>query len=364
MTIICPNCGFESECNIEICPKCKYTFNYENYIKDFQQISGIIDSTTGKLEIIGNSIKSAKERFIILNENCKFIGSIHEKLKDSPIESQDPHYVPYLYSITPFWSFNLDFDYINNKIDTTKGEVMGLTGMTTTSSININTTLDMTTGYIKNLDETTFAEIHEEIDELPPILNKEDFIEKINKISPRLKNDYESAWNTFLHSPIETSFKEISHSLRELLSDFLQIFDPDTKNKNMKWCELSNGIPTQRSRVIFVILGNYEGFTWKNPIYKPYIDLATEYREEYKNLNKLAHYRKDEPPGDMKLKIENHFRKVHSLIESVLELKNDFESYAEINGISAKFIQSINGVPVEKIQSVNGVPIKRKKLED
>jgi hypothetical protein len=111
--------------------------------------------------------------------------------------------------------------------------------------------------------------------------------------------------------------------MREFMSDFLQVMDPANLVKSMSWCKYSkhSGKPTQRSRVVFAILENFDKFNWKNNKYKSYIEIASKYRDLYQKLNKYAHFRGDELPQDIRLDLENCIKLMQNYTSEIINLR-------------------------------------------
>ena len=114
--------------------------------------------------------------------------------------------------------------------------------------------------------------------------------------------------------------REPAHLMRELISDFLNLLSSDL-DINIHWCKLSNKKPTQRSNVIYIILGNDNNFNWEDISYRPYVNIANTYRDLYEDLNTLAHYRADNISPNIKIRLESTLAQLQNLTSEIIRLK-------------------------------------------
>jgi len=157
-----------------------------------------------------------------------------------------------------------------------------------------------------------------------PIEKKERIGNKLLQISTKLRDMFNSAWQSFLDESKDRCVIYPAHAMRELLSEFLQVLDPKSKVKEMNWCEFSDSKqPTQKSRVRFAILGTND-LSENNIFFKPIFDLMDKSREIYQKLNGYAHFRKEELPPNYKADLETYLATLQEVIESIINMREKF----------------------------------------
>lgn len=111
----------------------------------------------------------------------------------------------------------------------------------------------------------------------------------------------------------------VAHQIREFISHFLQMCDPDNNVKAMNWVELYNGKnPTQKSRCIYAIIGSKP----KTAISKPIEDIAKKYRDLYEKLNGLAHLRENSLSPKRIIQIKTFYAQFLDITEAILNLRD------------------------------------------
>ena len=112
---------------------------------------------------------------------------------------------------------------------------------------------------------------------------------------------------------------DTSHQIREFISYFLQVCDPDGEVKNMSWVEYSSpGTPTQKSRGIFAILGT----TTSQSITPTIVDISKKYRELYDKLSGFAHKREGTVTPYIMMSIKTYYEEFLDYTEIILNLRD------------------------------------------
>lgn len=154
-----------------------------------------------------------------------------------------------------------------------------------------------------------------------PYRKRDNLIQSFQSINPYLKNKINEISRSFQTQDTIETMKETAHSLREFMSEFLQNLDLTNEVKKMPWYEPSNGNPTQKSRVIYAIIGNDADFDESYSYHTVVIDLATRYRKLYKSLNKLAHKRKKITLIDMRTRLKIDYSLFFDYTKNILDLR-------------------------------------------
>lgn len=110
----------------------------------------------------------------------------------------------------------------------------------------------------------------------------------------------------------------VAHQIREFISHFLQMCDPNNNVKTMDWVEFSNGKnPTQKSRCIYAIIGSKP----KTAISQPIEAIAKKYRKLYTELNGLAHLREKYLSSKLIIQIKTYYKQFLDITEIILQLR-------------------------------------------
>lgn len=199
-----------------------------------------------------------------------------------------------------------------------------LTSATSSSVVNMGTGIAFTDTYFnQHREEKPFKPIINIWEKRGPVIEKEILLNKLEKIDSKLGDFFSRIWDSLLFQGITRGEILPAHSMREFMSDFLQVTDPMNLVESMGWCEFSKGseIPTQRSRVIFAILENLDKFDWKKVKYRSYIEIANKYRDLYIKLNKYAHYRDRNLTTDIRFKLETYIKLLQNYTNEIINLR-------------------------------------------
>ncbi|KKN47334.1 hypothetical protein LCGC14_0663930 [marine sediment metagenome] len=299
----------------------------------------VLDKFLGEFKIvkrfIGDTInlweeKDKKERFVRGNlaklyTQADQMYRTYKEIQNNNLHKQDPHIIEYVNKFGPEMSGIVDYSRIfyEESLDLHK-KIDYMTGATSSSIVNMGTGIAFTDTYFNH---------HREDDAYKPLIinweerglvnDKDDLLVELEKIDSKLREFFERIWDSFLFKGVTRGEILPAHAMREFMSDFLQVLDPTNLIKSMPWCEFSEGSgnPTQRSKVIFAILENLNKFIWKKDKFKPYIEIATKYRDLYIKLNKCAHYRDDELPPDIRIDLANYIKLLQNNIIEIINLR-------------------------------------------
>ena len=165
-----------------------------------------------------------------------------------------------------------------------------------------------------------------EVLKLPsPIEEREKIGEKLRSIEKRLYEKYEGMWQTLLDETKKDRYRQASHSMREVMSDFLQILAPDEEVKKVKWwkVETENGKPSQRQRVKYAIIGLQEETELPEEDITLIENLMNDARNRYKDLNEIAHAR-DRETEELFPLLESYIGSCQKIIEDILILREKY----------------------------------------
>lgn len=165
-----------------------------------------------------------------------------------------------------------------------------------------------------------------EVLKLPsPAEERERVGEKLRSIEERLYEKYEGMWQTLQDDSKKDRYRQASHSMREVISDFLQILVPEEEVKKAKWwkVETENGKPSQRQRVKYAIIGLQEETELPEENITLIENLMNDARNRNKDLNKIAHAR-DEETEELFPLLESYIGSCQKIIEDILTLREKY----------------------------------------
>jgi len=166
-----------------------------------------------------------------------------------------------------------------------------------------------------------------EVLKLPsPVEERERVGEKLRSIEERLYEKYEGMWQTLLDETRKDRYRQASHSMREVMSEFLEILAPDEEVKKAKWwkVETKNGKPSQKQRVKYAIIGLQEESGLPDEDINLIENLMIDARNRYKSLNKIAHARDPEAEELFPL-LESYIGSCQKIIEDILTLREKYK---------------------------------------
>jgi hypothetical protein len=167
--------------------------------------------------------------------------------------------------------------------------------------------------------------IYNEVSSGKAIERKTEISERLEEIDITLKNMFLTAWQSFLDNSKERGIILPAHAMRELLSHFLQHFDPENRVRTMPWCEFSESMnPTQKSRVRFAIFGETDHDETAD-YFSNIKALMNEQRRLYGRLSSYAHFREQELPQNYRQELESYLSTMQNLIVTILDMRDEFQ---------------------------------------
>ena len=113
--------------------------------------------------------------------------------------------------------------------------------------------------------------------------------------------------------------------MREVMSAFQQILAPNEEVKKAKWFEpeIPNGLPTQRQRVKYAIIGAEQQDIVSDEDVQLIDALMNNARDRYEDLNRIVHARNKEAEEDFPL-LESYIESCQINMTKILELREKF----------------------------------------
>jgi hypothetical protein len=148
------------------------------------------------------------------------------------------------------------------------------------------------------------------------------FAEKLKTIEPRLCSKFEGMWQTLSDITKKDRHRQAAHSMREVLSEFLQVLSPDDEVKKAGWWkpETQNGKPSQRQRVKYAIIGAEKQPFLSDEDLNLIDALMNDARDRYEKLNEIAHARMQKAEELFPL-LESYIENCQTLMAKILELR-------------------------------------------
>lgn len=114
---------------------------------------------------------------------------------------------------------------------------------------------------------------------------------KLKEINTRFSQKLEGAWQTLQDESKTDRFLQAASSARELISDVLCYLAPDEEVKKMNWFEKQreNGLPTQKQRARYAMLGTNNSL--KTDQLLTIYQAMDNIRDSYNRLSPIAHLR-------------------------------------------------------------------------
>ncbi len=210
-----------------------------------------------------------------------------------------------------------------NSINDAENKMNFVTGATSNSNVNMATMSRILRNYLSdNYDNDIVNEIALEYPWNNPINMRNSLKEKVLPIKQNLAHTLDGLWDSLLFKGRKEENRPPALLMREFISDFLHTLTLRKDLLDLAWCKKSNkGNPTQKSMVIFVILGTNEKFKWDNKVYMPIVELATAYRSLYQTLNGYTHYRGEHVSKDNRIKLKSYAEQLQNYTLEILKLK-------------------------------------------
>ena len=145
----------------------------------------------------------------------------------------------------------------------------------------------------------------------------------LQKIRPSLETKLSGAWQTLYDRSKIDRFSQASSSMRELISETLQVLAPDKAVKETSWFkpERKNGRPTQEQRAYYAIVGNNMDIRPEN--LKTLVELSKNIRLSYTKLNKYMHDRgnKNINEKDLEDQLVSVFNQTQIYLSEILRMR-------------------------------------------
>lgn len=150
---------------------------------------------------------------------------------------------------------------------------------------------------------------------------------KLHDIMPRLEAKLDGAWQTLFDRTKVDRFRQASSSMRELISDTLQVLASDSRMQETAWFSQNdpNRRPTQAERAYYAIVGKNPEVEEKD--LKAIADLAKSIRESYEELNKYTHERgshAEVTPEDLENQLVSVFNETQIYLLEILRMREKF----------------------------------------
>lgn len=290
-----------------------------------------VDTILENRRKISYAINKKQKELSIAKENNEFAEANLETtkllLKATPEDrytNPDPYFDAFINSAAPIIDSELYFSgELAKRAEESQLDDMFLNA-TTSGSYSTAALSDIGSVYFDaQREKPEFKAIEAKYKAPKPIERKNEIANKLNEVSPKLKKMFVSAWQAFLDESKERDIIYSAHAMREVLSEFLNILAPDEKVKCKDWCELSNGKPTQPTRVRFAILGNSE-HSENDFFFKPVKELMKQERNLYEKLNRYAHFRREPLPVTYRTDLEIYLATLQNIMESILNMREQF----------------------------------------
>ncbi len=299
--------------------------NKDEYLN---KIRGIISNrrlVSSSLDKTQKEIAEAKESNELVTAKFQRVESLFVCIPKNSFTNPDPHFGSFIGSAGSIINSEYEFSKkLSEQASNFSSNTLFLSG-TTASTTTAEVLTDVSAIYYQTQNRRPeFNKMRATFVIEKPIEKKERISDKLFQISPKLRDMFNSAWQSFFDESKDRGVIYPAHAMRELLSDFLQELDKNNKVKEMDWCEFSeNKQPTQKSRVRFAILG-VNNLSEENIFFKPIIELMDKARELYLKLNGYAHFRKESLPLNYKIDIEIYLATLQDIIESIINMRAKF----------------------------------------
>jgi hypothetical protein len=157
-----------------------------------------------------------------------------------------------------------------------------------------------------------------------PITERKALGARLNSIEPRLYEKFEGMWQTLTDTTKRDRFRQAAHSMREVISELLQVLAPEEQVKQAKWWkpETESKKPTQRQRVKYAIIGLAEQPLLSDEDIDLIEALMNDARNRYEDLNEIAHARNQETEDLFPL-LESYISTCQRIINDILKLRDE-----------------------------------------
>jgi hypothetical protein len=291
--------------------------NYSVVLRDISKARGKFDAIEGKID----------ENVDRLGKANRVYESLPEELFSKPS--------PVLHSLIASGSelaggLYAHSEYFKDHIQKISDETDSLIGTAAVSDISGNTTSNVLISIAKIavLQDPKIGELIEELELPSPFEKRKDLESDLRKIKKQLADMYVGAWQTIGDTSKQDRFSQAANSMRNLLSQLLDILAPPEKVKKADWYkpELNEETkkirkkPTQRSRAKYAIMGERSKETLDEEDLKMITVLMDDARNAYEFLSNPAHARNEEIFTFTK----SYMERCEEVIRSILELRKRF----------------------------------------
>lgn len=292
--------------------------------RNYSVVRGDISKVRGKLEFIVGKIDENVDR---LGKANRVYEGLPEELFSKPSSVLDSLIASGSELAGGVYDHS---EYFKDHIQKISDETDFLIVTTAVADASCNTTSNVLISIAKiaALQDPKIGELIEAL-ELPSLFEKRKELESdLRKINERLADMYVGAWQTIRDMSKQDRFRQAAHSMRDLLSQFLDILAPPEKVKKAdwykpEWDEERNKIrekPTQGLRAKYAIMGERSEKTLGEEDLKLITVLMDDTRKAYAVLSGQAHARNEE----ISTLTDSYMERCEAVIRSILELRKRF----------------------------------------
>lgn len=218
--------------------------------------------------------------------------------------------------------YNSQMTGVTGTIDDIRHRVNSLYSEVSQSTLNMGSGIALLDSWLEEpINRPAYHSVISQNPRNNPYYEKNIFISKLKKFTPKLLNSWEDIQKSFTNLGGIKMLKSTAHMMREFMSILLQFLSPDDEVKGMKWRILQNRRVTQRSRTVYSILGKDDSFDWTIEKYKNIIKIANIYRDLYVKLNKIAHIRGRINIIQIRIDLRAYFEDLQNYTMHILELR-------------------------------------------
>ena len=287
-------------------------------IRNYSTVQGDVSKVRGKLDRVEGKVDENIDRLCKAN---RLYEAFPEKLFSNPS--------PVLCSLIASGSAVAEGVYAHSEhfkdsFQRIRDETDSLIATTAVADTSGNVTLNVSLSAAKTvaLQYPQIGELMRESELPSPLEKRKELESELRKISERLADMYVGAWQTMRDTSKQDRIRQASHSMRDLLSQFLDFLAPTDKVKKAEWYALEpeSRKPTQIQRAKYAIMGERSEKMLDEKDLKMIDVLIKDVRKVYKDLSKLSHVREEEI-SDL---AESHMKRCEDVIRNILELRKSF----------------------------------------
>lgn len=290
----------------------------EEAIRNYSAVRGDISKVRGKLDLVEGKIDENIDRLYKAN---RLYEAFPEKLFLNPS--------PVLCSLIASGSAVAEGVYAHSEhfkgsFQRIRDETDSLIATTAVVDVSGNTTLNISSSAAKTAapQYPQIGELMRELELPSPLEKRKELESELRKISKQLADMYVGAWQTMQDTSKQDRIRQSSHSMRDLLSQFLDFLAPTDKVKQAEWYvpEHKSRKPTQTQRAKYAIMGERSEKMFGEKDLKMIDVLIKDVRKAYEDLSRLSHSRKEENSN----LAESYMKRCEDIIRGILELRKRF----------------------------------------